>query len=67
MHQQIKELLFQACAATIDGVDYRILYTDEDSVMCEYENGDDTDTIAIPYCQVNLDRDLIYKMTLMNP
>ena len=62
---QVREMLSQAAHATIDGVDYRILTTEEDHCLAEHE--DTGDEVQIRFEEVDLSRDLIYKLVLMNP
>lgn len=62
---EIRKMLCQAASATIDGVDYKILFTEDDYVMAEHE--DTGDEVQIRFEEVDLSRDLIYQLVLMNP
>jgi hypothetical protein len=62
---QVREMMSQAATATIDGVEYRILTTEDDHCLAEHE--DTGDEVQIRFDEVDLSRDLIYKLVLMNP
>lgn len=61
----LKTMLHEAAVIVLDGVGYRIAYCEEAYIMgIDEETGDE---VTITYDEINLSRDLIYKLTLMNP
>lgn len=57
-------MLLQAAVIVYDGVAYQIQYCDEDHMLgYDEETGED---VQIEYDSVDLNRDLIYKLELMN-
>jgi hypothetical protein len=62
----IKEMMQEAAVIIYNGDSLRVMYCDEDEFVACQEDGIQEE-YRIPYTDVDLDRDLLYKFTLMNP
>ena len=61
----LKNMLVDAAVIVLDGCGYRIAYCEENFLMgIDEETGDE---VQIGYDEIDLERDMIYKLTLMNP
>jgi hypothetical protein len=62
----IKEMLQEAAVIILNGDSYRIDCCEDDHFVATLEDGC-METREFSYSDVDLDRDLLYKFTLMNP
>ena len=62
----VKNLLVDAAVIIIDGDAYCMLYCDEETFTAELED-EFCDPEEFSYGDVDLKRDMIYKLTLVNP
>ena len=61
----VKNLLVNATVVVIDGDAYRMLMCEDSTFYAELED-EYSDAVEFRYDQVDLSRDLIYKLTLVN-
>ena len=61
----VRHMIQEAALVVIDGTGYRVLYCEDDYFLAQDE--DRGDEVRIPYEDIDLARDCIYKLTLMNP
>ena len=62
---KLKTMLADACVLVQDGTSYRICYCEENYLVTEDE--DTGSEVQIGYDEIDLTRDLVYQMVLMNP
>lgn len=61
----LKTMLHEAAVIVLDGVGYRISYCEDTYILgVDEETGNE---VQIDYDEIDLSRDFVYKLTLMNP
>jgi hypothetical protein len=63
--EQVKSMIQQATVVVIDGASYRVDYCEDDYFHATDE--EDGNEVNIEYDEIDLSRDSIFQLTLMNP
>ncbi len=63
--EQVKSMIQEATVVVIDGTSYRVDFSEDEYFQATDE--DSGDEVYIEYDEIDLSRDKIFKLTLMNP